>query len=196
MNKTESHCLLCSQLLKTSVTWKTLLIKQFTPTICTRCTARFEHSQSITALYQYNEAMKDYLHQFKFLQDVALAKVFRQALYTRFNKEKAMIQPIPMHPLKQQERTFSHTNELLKAADIPYIQLLEKTTTETQGSKNREQRLRTAPLFRLKEGANVEHKDYLLFDDIKTTGTTLQHAADVLMRAGAKNVQYFTLIEG
>ncbi|WP_025116715.1 ComF family protein [Lysinibacillus fusiformis] len=196
MNKTESHCLLCSQLLKPSVTWKTLLIKQFTPTICTRCTARFEHSQSITALYQYNEAMKDYLHQFKFLQDVALAKVFRQELYTRFNKEKAMILPIPMHPLKQQERTFSHTNELLKAANIPYIQLLEKTTTETQGSKNREQRLRAVPLFRLKEGANVEHKDYLLFDDIKTTGTTLQHAADVLMQAGAKNVQYFTLIEG
>lgn len=196
MNKTESHCLLCSQLLKTSGTWKTLLIKQFTPTICTRCTARFEHSQSITALYQYNEAMKDYLHQFKFLQDVALAKVFRQELYTRFNKEKAMILPIPMHPLKQQERTFSHTNELLKAANIPYIQLLEKTTTETQGSKNREQRLRAAPLFRLKEGANVEHKDYLLFDDIKTTGTTLQHAADILMQAGAKNIQYFTLIEG
>ncbi|WP_249660265.1 ComF family protein [Lysinibacillus fusiformis] len=196
MNKTESHCLICSQLLKASVTWKSLLIKQFTPTICTRCTARFEQSQSVTALYQYNEAMKDYLHQFKFLQDVALAKVFRQELYARFNKEKAMILPIPMHPLKQQERTFSHTNELLKAADIPYIQLLEKTTTETQGSKNREQRLRAAPLFRLKEGANVEHKDYLLFDDIKTTGTTLQHAADVLMQAGAKNVQYFTLIEG
>ncbi|KAB0442238.1 MAG: ComF family protein [Lysinibacillus fusiformis] len=196
MNKTESHCLICSQLLKASVTWKSLLIKQFTPTICTRCTARFEQSQSVTALYQYNDAMKDYLHQFKFLQDVALAKVFRQELYARFNKEKAMILPIPMHPLKQQERTFSHTNELLKAANIPYIQLLEKTTTETQGSKNREQRLRAAPLFRLKEGANVEHKDYLLFDDIKTTGTTLQHAADVLMQAGAKNVQYFTLIEG
>ncbi|MGE7599331.1 ComF family protein [Lysinibacillus fusiformis] len=196
MNKTESHCLICSQLLKASVTWKSLLIKQFTPTICTRCTARFEQSQSVTALYQYNEAMKGYLHQFKFLQDVALAKVFRQELYARFNKEKAMILPIPMHPIKQQERTFSHTNELLKAADIPYIQLLEKTTTETQSSKNREQRLRAAPLFRLKEGANVEHKDYLLFDDIKTTGTTLQHAADVLMQAGAKNVQYFTLIEG
>ena len=196
MKKTESHCLLCSQLLKTSVTWKTLLIKQFTPTICTRCTARFEHSQSATALYQYNVAMKDYLHQFKFLQDVALAKVFRQELYARFNKEKAIILPIPMNSIKLQERTFSHTNELLKAADIPYIQLLEKTTTETQGSKNREQRLCAAPLFRLKAGANVEHKDYLLFDDIKTTGTTLQHAAEVLMQAGAKNVQYFTLIEG
>ncbi|MGF0468580.1 ComF family protein [Lysinibacillus sphaericus] len=196
MNKTESHCLLCSQLLKTSISWTTLLTKQFTPTICTSCSARFEQSQSVTAIYQYNEAMKVYLHQFKFLQDIALAKVFRQELYARFNKEKAIILPIPMHPIKQQERTFSHTDELLKAANIPFIQLLEKTTTETQGSKNREQRLRATPLFRLKARANVEHKDYLLFDDIKATGTTLQHAAEVLMQAGAKNVQYFTLIEG
>lgn len=196
MNKTESHCLLCSQLLKTSISWATLLTKQFTPTICTSCSARFEQSQSVTAIYQYNEAMKVYLHQFKFLQDIALAKVFRQELYARFNKEKAIILPIPMHPIKQQERTFSHTDELLKAANIPFIQLLEKTTTETQGSKNREQRLRATPLFRLKVRANVEHKDYLLFDDIKATGTTLQHAAEVLMQAGAKNVQYFTLIEG
>ncbi|MBG9692364.1 competence protein ComFC [Lysinibacillus sphaericus] len=196
MNKTESHCLLCSQLLKTSISWKTLLTKQFTPTICTSCSARFEQSQSVTAIYQYNEAMKVYLHQFKFLQDIALAKVFRQELYARFNKEKAIILPIPMHPIKQQERTFSHTDELLKAANIPFIQLLEKTTTETQGSKNREQRLRATPLFRLKARANVEHKDYLLFDDIKATGTTLQHAAEVLMQAGAKNVQYFTLIQG
>jgi len=121
MNKIESNCLICSQLLKLTISWKMLLTKRYSPTICTGCTARFEQSQSATALYQYNEAMKDYLHQFKFLQDVALAKVFRQELYARFNKEEAIILPIPMHPFKQQERTFSHTDELLKAAHIPYV---------------------------------------------------------------------------
>lgn len=196
MNKIEPRCLICTQPLKITISWKMILTKQFSPTICERCAARFVPSHSATSLYQYNEAMKDYLHQLKFLQDVALAKVFRQELYDRLNKEKAIILPIPMHPLKQQERTFSHTDELLKAAHIPFFQLLEKTTTETQSSKNREQRLQAAPLFRLKEGAQVEHKNYLLFDDIKTTGTTLQHATTVLMQTGAKNVQYFTLIEG
>lgn len=196
MNKIEPRCLICAQPLKITISWKMILTKQFSLTICKRCAAHFVPSQSATSLYQYNEAMKDYLHQLKFLQDVALAKVFRQELYDRLNKEKAIILPIPMHPLKQQERTFSHTDELLKAAHIPFIQLLEKTTTETQSSKNREQRIQAAPLFCLKEGAQVEHKNYLLFDDIKTTGTTLQHATTVLMQAGAKNVQYFTLIEG
>ena len=196
MNKIESRCLLCSQPLKTTISWKAFLTNQFSPTICEKCSARFVPAQSTTALYQYNETMREYLHQLKFLQDVALAKVFRQELYTRFKKEKAIILPIPMHPIKQQERTFSHTEELLKAAYIPYIQLLEKTTTETQSSKNRDQRIHASPLFHLKAGAQVEYKDYLLFDDIKTTGTTLKHAIEVLMTAGAKNVQYFTLIDG
>lgn len=196
MNKIDTHCLLCTQPLQHTLSWTTLLTKQFQPTICEKCSARFENSQSATALYQYNNAMKEYLHQYKFLQDVALAKVFRQKLYARFKHEKATIIPIPMHPLKQKERTFSHMEELLKAANIPYIQLLEKTTTETQSAKNREERMQVAQLFCLMDGAYVEHKEYLLFDDIKTTGTTLRHATEVLINAGAKSVQCFTLING
>jgi len=196
MNKIETLCLLCSQPLQSAISWKMLLTKHFQPTICDKCSVRFEHSPTATALYQYNDAMKDYLHQYKFLQDVALAKVFRQELHTRFKNEKATIIPIPMHPLKQKERTFSHMEELLKAANIPFRQLLEKTTAETQSSKNREQRIQAAPLFRLMAGVYVEHKEYLLFDDIKTTGTTLRHATEILLNAGARNVQSFTLING
>ncbi|MET4560677.1 competence protein ComFC [Lysinibacillus parviboronicapiens] len=196
MNKKETHCLLCAQLLQSEPSWKTLLTKQFPPCICKKCASRFEHAPSPTALYQYNDAMKDYLHQYKFLQDVALAKVFRQELQDQFNHEKSPIIPIPMHPLKQKERTFSHMEELLKAAKIPYIQLLEKTTAETQSSKNREERLQTASLFQLLPSVTVAYKEYVLFDDIQTTGTTLRHATEILLQAGAKNVRSFTLING
>lgn len=198
MNKNETHCLLCSQPLQLNASWKTLLTRQFPPSICEKCLARFERnvSQESASLYRYNDAMKDLLHQYKFLQDVALAKVFRQELYTHFKNEKATIIPIPMHPEKQKERTFAHMDELLKAAKIPYLQLLEKTTMESQSSKTREERLKTAPFFKLRSDATVEHKEYLLFDDIKTTGTTLQHASLALIEAGAKNVRIFTLISG
>ena len=198
MNKNETHCLLCSLPLHFNASWTTLLTRQFPPSICEKCTARFERyaSPDGTALYRYNDAMKDFLHQYKFLQDVALAKVFRQELYTLFKNETATIIPIPMHPEKQKERTFAHMDELLKAAKIPFFQLLEKTTIETQSTKTREERLKTAPFFKLKNDVTVEHKEYLLFDDIKTTGTTLQHAQTILERAGARNVRICTLISG
>ena len=198
MNKNETHCLLCAQPLHFNSSWKTLLTRQFPPSICDKCNARFERNTSpeSTALYRYNDAMKYFLHQYKFLQDVALAKVFRQELYTLFKHETATIIPIPMHPEKQKERTFAHMDELLKAANIPFFQLLEKITTETQSTKTREERLKTAPFFKLKSDVTVEYKDYLLFDDIKTTGTTLQHAKAILESAGARNVRICTLIRG
>lgn len=196
MNKNETQCLLCARALQMVSSWKTLLTKQFPPSSCEKCLAEFERSASKTSLYRYNDAMKDFLHQYKFLQDVALAKVFRQELHAIFKHEKATIIPIPMHIEKQKERTFAHMDELLKAAQIPYTQLLEKTTIERQSSKTKEERLQTAPLFKLLSDASVEYKEYLLFDDIKTTGTTLQHARTVLEEAGAKNIRIFTLISG
>ena len=63
MNKIEHRCLICTQPLKITISWKMIVTKQFSPTICEKCAARFEPSQSATSLYQYNEAMKDYLHQ-------------------------------------------------------------------------------------------------------------------------------------
>lgn len=196
MNKIDKFCLLCAQPLHFAPSWQTLLLRCLPPCICEKCKGQFVRSTSATALYQYNDAMKAYLHQYKFLQDVALAKVFRQELHAHFKQEKAIIIPIPMHPMKQKERTFSHTEELLKAANIAFTQLLEKVTVETQSSKNREQRIQSAPLFRLIPEAQVMHKDYLLFDDIKTTGTTLRHAKQALLEAGARNVRTFTLING
>ncbi|MEG0258847.1 MAG: phosphoribosyltransferase family protein [Lysinibacillus sp.] len=199
MKKEVTHCLLCTQQLQMQASWCTLLTKQFPPSICLKCENRFEEINSQTehhALYTYNEAMKTYLHQYKFLQDVALAKVFRQQIFNLFKNERAIIVPIPMHPKKQKERTFAHMDELLKAANIPYKQCLAKTTIESQSTKTREERLQTAPLFKLSEGTKITNSHYILFDDICTTGTTLQHAKAMLEEAGVKTVRTVTLISG
>ena len=138
--------------------------------------------------------MKDVLHRYKFMHDVALAKVFRKQLNEALRHERRIIVPIPMHPQKLAERTFSPVEELLAAASIPYERLLEKTTTETQSRKTREERLNTPQLFRVIN--QVKNKDYLVFDDIHTTGTTIEHAKKALLEAGAKSVASFTLIRG
>ena len=147
----------------------------------------------VTSLYTYNEAMREYLHQFKFLQDVALASVFANELRTLL-KGNATIVPIPMHPEKRIQRTFAHVDELLKSARIPFTHLLEKTGTEAMGEKSRAQRLAMEPLFTVKPGTAIQPGTYILVDDIYTTGTTLRHAATVLKEAGATRVEAVTLI--
>ena len=200
MNRTEiKNCLLCNEPLHTHMNWKQLFIKHFPKTICQECEEKFEpysHEQKdeVVSLYHYNKAMQDFLHRYKFMHDVLLAKVFSEKIHHHLKNRKELIVPIPIHPEKLKERTFSHVDELLKQAQIPFVHLLEKTTTETQGGKTREQRLKTPQLFRLKENVQIYGKEILLVDDIYTTGTTIQHAKKALIEGGVKSVKAFTLI--
>lgn len=195
------HCLLCAQPLQQSITWRILLRKSFPKVICERCAQKFERAENVEgsddqSLFIYNEAMKDYLHQYKFLQDVALAKVFSEEIHRYLSKQKGIIVPIPMHPEKKKERTFAQIDELLYAANIPFTHLLEKISTTTQSSKTLQERLTTAPLFQIMPSTKVEAKTYILVDDIRTTGTTLRHAKSILIKHGATCVKTFTLIKG
>ncbi|MGM9949237.1 MAG: ComF family protein [Lysinibacillus sp.] len=197
MHKEVHDCLLCGSPLAEQVSWLTFL-QTFAPTICVRCEGKLEAAVESTehhrSLYKYNAAMKDILHRYKFMHDVVLAKAFQKQLNEALRHERRIVVPIPMHPQKLVERTFSPVDELLTAAHIPYERLLEKTTTDIQSKKTREERLNTPQLFRVIK--QVQHKDYLVFDDIYTTGTTIEHAKKALLEAGAKSVVSFTLIRG
>ena len=205
-------CLICGSLFQSPPTWRKLFIYEIEPTACNRCLSKFEKSNpeidfsdfkgthyegavdSVTTLYSYNEAMKSYLHQYKFLQDVALAQVFAEEVRLAFESREGIVVPIPMHPEKLLQRTFAQVDELLNYAGIQFKDLLTKTAASEQGKKTKKERLEACPLFEVKE--NIEAQNYILFDDIYTTGTTIHHAAKVLKGAGAKRVDAITLIKG
>ena len=128
------------------------------------------------------------------MKDVLLASVFCKELHNCMRQYNGIIVPIPLHQEKLKERTFAQVDELLKAARIPYEHLLEKLSTESQSSKNRTERLATAQLF--KATGRVQAQDYIVFDDIYTTGTTVAHAKRALLEAGARTVKSVTLIRG
>ena len=197
-----NECLLCEKSMTNNPSWKSLLALDEQTFICHDCSNMFKHADTkiedttldkVTSLYTYNEAMRDYLHQFKFLQDIALADVFGNDLHSIL-KSKVNVVPIPMHPNKKIARTFAHVDELLNSARIPYMDILEKNDEEVMGEKSKGERLAITPLFKLKPNVTIKQEAYVLVDDIYTTGTTLRHAANVLKQAGATRVEAVTLI--
>ncbi|MFX3675293.1 MAG: ComF family protein [Paenisporosarcina sp.] len=203
------NCLLCEAEFIEKPTWQTLFLLKPNEVICEKCRAAFEKTEdrdfkddwrgtkfdgaldSLTSIYTYNDFMKDVLHQYKFLQDVELSMVFMED-FALLKKGTDMVVPIPMHPEKLRERTFSQVDELLNAANIPFTQVLEKTLNTTQGKKSKLDRINSEILFQVNK--EVTGKSIILVDDLYTTGTTIYHAAYVLKNAGAAKVSAVTLV--
>ena len=196
-------CLFCQKPNETSPTWKGLLERQFQSLKCEQCAKKFcrvdKTIDGVFCMFDYNEAMREYFHRLKFMKDVMLVYMFQQEIYDAFrNFQKTyphhIITPIPMHEENKKIRTFSHVEELLLAASVPFSYALKKITTETQSKKTRRQRLETKKLF--ETISEVKGKHFIIFDDIKTTGVTLQLAKEALIYAGATSVKLIAFSGG
>ncbi len=215
------NCYLCENELDMKPSWRDLFFMDRQETICKNCRSEFEKIiagckicgasgpeicsecsrwettefagavDSGKSLYHYNEAMKDFFHQYKFLQDVILAEVFAEEVAKEVKKTKAVAVPIPMNPEKLKKRTFAQVDSMLDAGRVDYIHLLHKNE-ETQGEKTKEERLNTRGLFQL--NGKAVPKNIVLVDDMYTTGTTLRLAAKLLKDAGAETVTFIALI--
>ncbi|SIT69135.1 competence protein ComFC [Edaphobacillus lindanitolerans] len=206
------NCLLCNGRTDRNPSWARLFSDKGFPVVCEGCRKGFLPAESqpplsdwdgtpyagmlerAVSLFAYNEPMKEFLHQYKFLKDVALSRVFKSELAEAIRLSGGQAVPIPMHPDRLNERTFAHVEEMLRAARVPYADLLEKTAPVTLGRMNRQERIQADRLFRLRSGIRDVRGEYVLVDDLYTTGTTVHHAAAVLRQAGADKVSAVTLI--
>ncbi|WP_244896252.1 ComF family protein [Planomicrobium okeanokoites] len=215
------NCYLCDSRLDLKPSWRDLFFMDPEETICITCRSGFERNgsgcricglagaelcsecsywettefrgaiDSGKCLYIYNQAMKEYFHQFKFLQDVVLAEVFADELAKAVRKAGAVAVPIPMNGEKLRRRTFSQVDSMLDAGKVGYIHLLQKNE-EIQGKKTKEERMAMRGLFMLK--GNPVPKNIVLVDDMYTTGTTLRLAAKLLKESGAETVSFIAII--
>lgn len=148
--------------------------------------------QKNTSLYLYNDFLKDIISQYKFRGDYILAKIFSTKIQQKFLSD-TLIVPIPLSKERQFERGFNQSEALIVEAGQSPTHLLERTHGEKQSKKSRHDRIHIPQVFQLKEGRDISNKDILLIDDIYTTGSTLRHAAKILMKAGAESVSSLTL---
>lgn len=177
-----------------------LFERKFSATMCERCLNKFsplhQTIDGVYCIYEYNAAMREYILNYKFLKDVYLAYAFRKKIHEVLQnclkrRQGAKVVPIPMHEEHLRERTFAHVDELLNAAEIPYVQVMKKISSVRQSQKSKEERKQVKQLFELT--SNVQGSHFILFDDVKTTGTTLALAKNVLEKGGAKSVQMVAL---
>lgn len=163
--------------------------------ICQDC--QFWKGQEIPAqhqaIFRYNAAMKEFFSSYKFEGDYELRKVFGNSLKQQLKCYRGYtIVPVPLGPERFQKRGFNQVTGLLEAGNISYQDVLEKRDLQASSSKNRQERLNSDMAFSIKNNTSLPTK-VLLFDDIYTTGTTLNRLKKLLLEAGCQEVCTFSL---
>lgn len=117
----------------------------------------------------------------------------------------AILVPVPLHPDKERERGYNQSDRIARAlaratdSRSKVENLLRRTKfTLTQTRLNREDRHRNVKnAFALAPDAVVvSEQQYILVDDVFTTGSTLNACAAVLRKAGAEHIKVATLGHG
>ena len=110
--------------------------------------------------------------------------------------------PVPLHPSRMRARGYNQAfllaKELGERMEIPVIANMIKRVKRTAPQKALNRQMRQNNLKRaFKIGRNdVKLKVILVFDDIYTTGSTIDEAARALREAGAEKIYFITLACG
>ncbi|EAC2770780.1 ComF family protein [Listeria monocytogenes] len=215
-----TNCLLCFQPVRQSASWEISWLFEPLPICCDACLAGFEKLTGLLckncskeslddvcedcrsrthfldsnkAIYRYNDFAKDYMKKFKFQGDYEIGAIFKKELRNFLSEKKEKIVPIPVSEMRKVERGFNQTTAILKQSGILYEELLAKKHTEKQSKKTKRERLASEQTFYFSGKEIYESTEVILFDDIYTTGSTLNLAAQILKEAGVYKVSALTI---
>jgi ComF family protein len=178
--------------------------------ICPHC-AQFSpvFSHGKTAVIAKGAA-RELVHTLKYRRGTWLAEdMARIIATTEFYPEfldSAMLVPVPLHSARLRWRGHNqsllivrHLARILRDRHLQVADVLERTkNTLTQTLLDREERARNMQrAFALRAGVSIDvNARYVVFDDVFTTGSTLNACCSVLLDAGAKHVDVATFAHG
>ncbi len=172
--------------------------------VCQSCRDRQFHFVASLAPVEARETVRDMIHRFKYGKQRWLAEPFALWMAELSSDHRIKLEeieglvPVPLHKKREKERGYNQSlllaEALAKKWKKPVLPVLERVRyTETQthfDRKERMQNLRVA--FRVRAGAELQEKKFLLVDDVFTTGSTLDECARTLLDSGAGAVWAIT----
>lgn len=193
--KNTSHCVICSIPLAAAQTNENLLV-------CGKCQKNTPNYTTSIIPHLYASPVKQLISQLKFQGNLTyaplLAQGFINLLKPRKNNLPECIIPVPLHNQRLQERGFNQAIELAriisKQLNIPLDYSLcqrNKATPFQSGlsAKQRKQNLKNA--FSVTKSHSYKH--VAIFDDVVTTGTTVNEFARVLKQSGVEIIEVWAI---
>lgn len=156
-------------------------------------------------IFKYGGPIREELIKYKFDEKSYSYKMFAN-LFLKDEKIKEKIKeydliiPVPISKSRLKQRGYNQTEliakDISRKTKIDYIKnvLYKKQNNVPQSSLNREQRQMNAKgMYEIKNQDLIYNKSILIFDDIYTTGSTVNECSKVLMKAKPKEIGVITI---
>ena len=154
---------------------------------------------------KYEDIIRKKIISFKFEEKSYLYKTFAKIIINnkkiyRFIKIYDIIIPVPMYKTKLSVRGYNQSalvaRKIAKETKTTFendilVKIKDTKTQSTLTKKDRIDNLNDA--FKVKNEDKIKGKNIILFDDIYTTGSTVNECSKVLKEAGAKKIFVITI---
>ncbi|MCH4278267.1 MAG: hypothetical protein LKF89_05110 [Bacilli bacterium] len=171
--------------------------------LCEKCLASLEPKMMVqkiegfelTSLYEYNEAVRSLLFQFKGCFDIELKDVFLayQLPLLKARYHSCHLVCAPSYHEKDEERGFNHVHEMFSSLSFPFIDCLKKTSDFKQALHNKRGREEISKHIIYDYSGSIEGKNIVLVDDLWTTGATALCCAKLLKTHHPKSVRILVM---
>jgi len=114
--------------------------------------------------------------------------------YAEEGFSKAMLVPVPLSKIRHKARGYNQTEEIARhAIDTDIISIDSKCLLRTRDTISQTKLHRNERLQNMRDAFGVAHVlnkkyTYIIFDDVITTGATMQASIDALTKAGATRI--------
>lgn len=157
-------------------------------------------------IFSYHGEIQKRLVQYKVGGQGYLAKMFASILIENrkiesYIKKYDEICPVPIHKKRKNKRGYNQSELILKEwkkveneINIKYDRLIKIKNIQSQSKMNKENRkLNVIGAFKVYDTKKIKGKKILLFDDVYTTGSTVNECARILKEEGAEEVGVLTI---
>lgn len=156
-------------------------------------------------LFQYKDMIRMKILSYKFNNQAYLYQTFAKLILNqekicKFISKYEMLYPVPLHKIRRRQRGYNQSEligkEISRKLGIPFSSknLVKIKNSKKQSSLNKENRKKNVEnAYVIKDGSQVKNKKILLFDDIYTTGNTVNECSRILREAGAEQIGILTI---
>jgi ComF family protein len=175
---------------------------------CAPCQISEPYFDETYCLDRYTGILQEPLHEFKYQKRIAFGHALSSTWNALFsmqleNIDASYLLPVPLSIQKLSQRGFNQSWEIAKRIDCrkyiqksPYILQRHHYPEHQAGSsiENRHQSIRGMFYIQEKYIEKIQHKTVIVFDDVMTSGATLNEIARVLKDNGVSRVINWVLL--